>query len=105
MKRTAAARSRWRYNEEHGIVPKTIVQRACAMSSRSPREPDSDPPRTAKRMSREDSGSRLIKSWTKEMKNAAKLLRIRVRRDICATRSRQLREELIRLRISREMTR
>lgn len=58
-----------RYNEEHGIVPKTIVKEVRAVLEISSGK-DSNKPRKMTKAQREA----LIKQYTAEMKNAAKLL-------------------------------
>ena len=60
-----------RYNEEHGIVPKTILKDVRDIIEISPKNKGLDKP--AKRLSRAERQQR-IEQLTREMKNAAKLL-------------------------------
>ena len=60
-----------RYNEEHGIVPKTILKDVRDIIEISPKNKGTDKP--AKRLSRAERQQR-IEQLTREMKNAAKLL-------------------------------
>ena len=60
-----------RYNEEHGIVPKTILKDVRDVIEITPKNKGKDKP--AKRLSRAERQQR-IEQLTREMKNAAKLL-------------------------------
>ena len=66
-----------RYNEEHGIVPKTIHKNVHEILEISSKAPDAGKGKgkgkKQKKLSREEK-QELIKKLTAEMKNAAKLL-------------------------------
>ena len=62
-----------RYNEEHGIVPKTIHKDVRDVIEISKQEPSASGKRSKKKMTPEETKAE-VKRLTEEMKNAASML-------------------------------
>ena len=62
-----------RYNEEHGIVPKTIHKEVRDVIEISKKEPSASGKRSKKKMTPEETKAE-VKRLTEEMKNAARML-------------------------------